>query len=70
MTKITMGPIVSSKLGEAAGVVELCDPGGRLLGRFIPHWNLADWESRTPEPCEEELLRREQICAKCSTKNQ
>jgi hypothetical protein len=67
MTKITMDPILSSKLGNAAGVVELCDPSGRLLGRFVPHWRMADWESRTPEPCEDELLRREQEMESYST---
>jgi hypothetical protein len=58
MNTITIDSIISSKLSAAAGVVELRDPAGKILGRFIPHWDMADWESIRPELSEEELRRR------------
>ena len=40
--------------------VDLCDPTGRVLGRFVPKVDLAEWEISGAETSEEELRRREQ----------
>jgi hypothetical protein len=60
MPKITLDADLSSKLHELGQVVELCDPAGRVLGRFIPHVDMSEWEPISPDVSEEELDRREQ----------
>jgi hypothetical protein len=40
--------------------VELCDPTGRVLGKFVPLIDLSKWEPLSPEITEEELDRCEQ----------
>jgi hypothetical protein len=59
MIIITMDATIAAKLSDAAGVVQLCDPCGKILGRFIPHRDPAEWEPLAPEPDEAELTRRE-----------
>jgi hypothetical protein len=59
MPKITLDDALSSRLNELSQVVELCDPSGRVLGRFIPQIDMSEWEPISPEVSEEELDRRE-----------
>ncbi len=40
-------------------MVELRDPSGRVIGRFLPQFDTSEWEPLTPEISEEELDRRE-----------
>jgi hypothetical protein len=58
MAQITLDSALSSKLGGLTSVVELCDPSGRILGRFVPAVDLSEWEPISPEVSEEELDRR------------
>jgi hypothetical protein len=51
---------LSSRLYELCQTVELCDPSGKVLGRFVPAPDPLDWEPITPEITEEELDRRQQ----------
>ncbi len=59
MTQIILDAGLASKLSEAMQPVELCDPSGRVLGRFVPLIDLSLWEPVSPEASEEELDRRE-----------
>jgi hypothetical protein len=59
MTRITIDADLSSKLHELTREVEFCDPSGRVLGRFLPTIDMADWEPVGPDISEEELDRRE-----------
>jgi hypothetical protein len=60
MSRIILDAALSSKLHEVIQPVELCDPTGRLLGRFIPLVNPSEWEPVSPAASESELDRREQ----------
>lgn len=60
MTQITLDASVSSQLHNLNQPAELCDPSGRVLGRFVPLIDLSIWEPVSPEASEEELDRREQ----------
>jgi hypothetical protein len=60
MTQIILDAGVSSKLNDLTDSVELCDPSGRVLGRFIPIIDMSEWERVSPEASEEELDRREE----------
>lgn len=60
MTQITLDAGLSSKLDSLGSAAELCDPSGKVLGRFVPLIDLSQWEPVTPEASEEELDRREQ----------
>ena len=60
MTQIILDASVSSKLNEVFHPVELCDPSGRVLGRFVPLIDPSEWEPLSPDVSEEELDRREQ----------
>ena len=59
MPKITLAEALPSKLHELSQMVELCDPSGRVLGRFILLIDLSEWEPISPDVSEEELDRRE-----------
>jgi hypothetical protein len=67
MTRITLDASLSSKLNNLAEPVELCDPSGRVLGRFVPLIDMSQWEPVSPEVSEEELERREQSAEWYST---
>ncbi len=67
MTQITLDAGLAGKLRDLAQTVELCDPSGRVLGRFVPLIDPADWEPTEPEISEEELDRREQSTEWCTT---
>jgi hypothetical protein len=58
MTQIFLDAMASSKLTNISQPVELCDPSGRVLGRFTPLIDLSQWEPLSPEINEEELERR------------
>ena len=60
MTQITLDADTSKQLNAVQGPAELCDPSGRVLGRFIPASDLSEWEPATHEVSEEELDRRGQ----------
>lgn len=67
MPKITLDQALSSQLHELSQVVELCDPSGRVLGRFVPLIDLSKWEPLSPDVSEEELDRREKSTEWCTT---
>ena len=58
MPQITLDATVSSQLNGVIHAVELCDPAGRVLGRFVPLIDLTEWEPLSPDISEEELDRR------------
>ena len=67
MPKITLDEVLASKLHELSQVVELCDPSGRVLGRFVPLIDLSEWEPISPDVSEEELDRREKSTERYTT---
>lgn len=58
MTQIILDASLSSQLHGLGRTVELCDPSGQVLGRFVPLIDLAEWEPLSPDVSEEELDRR------------
>lgn len=60
MTQIILDAATSGKLTGLERSVELCDPSGKVLGRFVPLIDLTEWEPVSPPVSEEELDRREQ----------
>jgi hypothetical protein len=59
MTQIILDAALASKLHALSEVVELCDPSGQVLGRFLPETDLSGWEPVSADVSEEELDRRE-----------
>ena len=59
MTQITLDAALAGQLHALGRSAELCDPSGKVLGRFVPLIDLSEWEPVTPEASEEELDRRE-----------
>lgn len=59
MTQIIVDASLSDQLHRLTQVVELCDPDGRVLGRFIPTLDRDELEIVGPELSEEELQERE-----------
>ena len=49
---------VSSQLHGLSQPVELCDPTGRVIGKYVPLIDLTEWEPISPDISEEELDRR------------
>jgi hypothetical protein len=64
MAQITLDSALANKLQGIVQIVELCDPSGRVLGRFLPAVDPADWEPISPEVSDEELDRRASSQAK------
>jgi hypothetical protein len=60
MTRIVLDASVSNQLHALTQPAELCDPTGKVLGRFVPAIDLSQWEPVSPDVSEEELDRREQ----------
>jgi hypothetical protein len=56
--QINLDASLAGKLNELGQTVELCDPTGKVLGRFVPTIDLSQWEPVSPETSEEELDRR------------
>jgi hypothetical protein len=59
VTQIFLDANLSTKLHQLGQPAELCDPSGKVLGKFVPLIDLSEWEPVTPEASEEELDRRE-----------
>lgn len=49
---------LAQKLRSLNEPVELCDPEGKVIGKYVPAFNLADWEFETPDITDEEMQRR------------
>ena len=60
MTQFVLDATLANKLQELGHPVELCDPSGRVVGRFVPLTDVSEWEPVSPDVSEEELDRREQ----------
>lgn len=58
MTQIILDAGMASRLHALGQTVELCDPSGQVLGRFVPLIDLSEWEPLSPDISEEELERR------------
>jgi hypothetical protein len=58
MTQIMLDAAIARKLLDLQKEAELCDPSGKVLGRFVPLIDLSEWEPLTPDISEEELKRR------------
>ncbi len=58
MLKITLDAAAASKLHEVYQAAELCDPSGKVVGRFEPVFDPAEWEILGPPISDEELERR------------
>lgn len=61
MSRITIDAMLSQSLAQLTQPVELCDPSGRVVGRFVPAMDLSEWEPVDPtesEVTDEELQRR------------
>jgi hypothetical protein len=59
MTRITLDAATAERLQAAGDTVEFCDPSGKVIGRYAPVFDPAEWEPITPDVTEEELDRRE-----------
>ncbi len=59
MSKITVDAALATQLDRVEGAVDICDPSGKVLGRFVPVFDLNEVEFLTPPVSEEELDRRE-----------
>ena len=60
MTQITLDAALASKLHELGHAAELCDPSGRVVGKFLPLIDLTKWKPLSPDVTEEELDRIEE----------
>lgn len=60
MTHITLDAELAGRLGDLLQTVELCDPSGRVVGRFVPAADASEWEALAPDVSEEALDQREQ----------
>ena len=58
MPQVILEAGVSSRLNSLTQPTELCDPSGRVIGRFVPLINLSEWEPVSPDISEAELDRR------------
>ncbi len=58
MTKITLDAALAAKLHELGKSAELCDPAGKVVGRFEPAFDQAEWEILGPDISDDELERR------------
>jgi hypothetical protein len=57
MTRITVDENLSTQLNGLPQPVAVCDPSGRVLGRFVPLIDLSEWEPVSPDISDEELAR-------------
>jgi hypothetical protein len=58
MTKIIIDPELSKQLRALTEAMELCDPSGQVVGKFIPAEGETKWEPLSPVASDEELDRR------------
>ena len=66
MERITIDASLPVKLPTLKAAVELCDPSGTVLGKFIPRVDMSEWEPITPTISAEELDRRARSDKWCS----
>jgi hypothetical protein len=59
MTRVVLDDATLAKLVHVTQTVDLCDPKGRVIGRFVPIIDAARYVGREPDITEEELQRRE-----------
>ena len=57
MTQIMLDAAAARKFLDLQTEADLCDPSGKVLGRFVPLIDMSEWEPLTPEVSEEELDR-------------
>jgi hypothetical protein len=55
MTRIILDSNTANQLSSAGQPAELCDPTGKVVGRFVPLIDRSKWVPDGPEPTEEEL---------------
>jgi hypothetical protein len=67
MTRIVADLETSKQLIGVKDMAEICDPSGKLLGRFLPVPDLSEWDLTEPPISEEELRRIEQDPVSYST---
>ncbi len=58
MTQIILDTIAVEKLNAVGHPVEVCDPSGHVIGKFIPLIDMSEWEPVSPGISEAELDRR------------
>jgi hypothetical protein len=58
MTQIVVDAVTRDQLCGLNHPAELLDKDGRVLGRFLPAADLAEWEPLEPQVGEEELGQR------------
>jgi hypothetical protein len=58
MPPIALDAELCNKLANVSGPVELCTPGGTIIGRFVPLLDLSGWKPLTPGITDEERSRR------------
>ena len=66
MTRLIVDATLPAKLHALTSPAELCDPDGRVLGRFFPVLNPAEYNLE-PDISEEEFQRRLQANEKTYT---
>jgi hypothetical protein len=59
MTRITLDEPLKSQLDDLVGPVEFCDQSGRVMGRYIPAFEAADYTPLVPQVSNDELRRRQ-----------
>ncbi len=67
MTQFILTEATLGQLPQLTHPVELCDAGGRVLGRFVPVLDPALYEGLEPQVSREELQRRKQHKGKSYT---
>jgi hypothetical protein len=60
MSELILPETIAAQLQGFSHPIHLCDPSGKRLGRFVPAWDLSEYEILGPEPTEEELHEIEQ----------
>ena len=55
MSQIVLDSSSLAKLRAVTQPVEICDPSGRVWGRFLPQFDLSEWEIIGQELTQEEL---------------
>ena len=58
MTRLLIDANLPAKFHELTEPVELCDPSGKVVGRFEPFFDMVEWEIIGPQVSGEELDRR------------
>jgi hypothetical protein len=67
MSHVTLDSSAASQLNQVTESVEVRDPSGRVIGRFVPLIDKSEWEPLSSEISEEELDRRERSNEKTYT---